>query len=109
MKNPEKIVSLSFRIYEKLAADLKIRLRYDNVSQSAFMRGLANLYLESDPDMLTVISKIKQREKSMGKTKLKQVKKDYDKSRNLLEKLGISESDKKDIFDIIEMDTKEYE
>ena len=109
MIQPEKLVSLSFKISEKLAADLKIRLRYDNISQSAFMRGLAVLYLENDPDMLAAISKVKEREKSMGKQKLKRTKDDFESARDVLKQLGISESDKQDIFDMIEMDLKEYE
>jgi translation elongation factor EF-Ts len=45
----------------------------------------------------------------MGKQKLKRTKKDFESARDMLKQLGISESDKQDIFDMIEMDLKEYE
>ena len=38
----------------------------------------------------------------MGKNKLKKTQKDYERSSDLLKELGITESDREDIFDIIE-------
>ena len=109
MKDPGKIVSFTFRLLEKVSADLKLRLRYDNLSQSKFMSGLAELYLQKDPDMLCVVEKIKQRKRVMGKQKLKRTKQDIDKGNRMLEELGITDSDKQSIFDMIEMDLEEYE
>ena len=109
MKDPRRIVSFTFRLLEKVSADLKLRLRYDNLSQSKFMSGITELYLQKDPDMLCVIEKIKQRKKIMGKQKLKRTKQDIDKGNKLLEELGITDSDKQNIFDMIEMNMEEYE
>jgi len=109
MNDPKKIVSFTFRLLEKVSADLKLRLRYDNLSQSKFMSGISELYLQKDPDMLAVVEKIKLRKKVMGKQKLKRTKKDIDKGNKMLEELGITDSDKQSIFDMIEMDLEEYE
>ena len=109
MKDPRRIVSFTFRLLEKFSADLKLRLRYDNLSQSKFMSGITELYLQKDPDMLCVIEKIKQEKKIMGKQKLKRTKQDIDKGNKLLEELGITDSDKQNIFDMIEMNMEEYE
>ena len=109
MKDPRKIVSFTFRLLEKVSADLKLRLRYDNLSQSKFMSGIAELYLEKDPDMLTVIEKVKQRKRVMGKQKLKRTKQDIDKGNKMLEELGITDSDKQNIFDMIATNSGEYE
>ena len=109
MNDPKKIVSFTFRLFEKISADLKLRLRYDNLSQSKFMSGVTELYLQKDPDMLTVIEKIKQRKKVMGKQKLKRTKNDIEKGNKMLRELGITDSDKQNIFDMIEMDLEDYE
>ena len=109
MRDPKKIVSFTFRLLEKISADLKLRLRYDNLSQSKFMSGIAELYLQKDQDMLAVIEKIKQRKKIMGVQKLKKTKQDIEKGNKMLQELGITDSDKQNIFDMIEMDLEEYE
>ena len=109
MNDPKKIVSFTFRLFEKISADLKLRLRYDNLSQSKFMSGVTELYLQKDPDMLAVIEKVKQRKKAMGSQKLKRTRNDIEKGNKMLKELGITDSDKQDIFDMIEMDMEEYE
>ena len=109
MKNPQKIVKFIFSVYEKTSADLKIRLRYDNLSQTKFFAGIVSLYLGNDSDMLAVIEKIKINKKSMGKQKLKRTKKDLESGKKLLKELGLSDSERESIFDMIEMDKKKYE
>ncbi len=109
MKDPQKIVKFIFSVYEKTSADLKIRLRYDNLSQTRFFAGIVGLYLDNDPDMMAVMEKVKINKKSMGKQKLKRTKKDLELGKQLLGQLGISDTEREDIFDMIEMDKKEYE
>jgi len=109
MKEPNRIVKFVFSVYEKTSADLKIRLRYDNLSQTKFFAGIVKLYLDNDTDMMSVIEKIKKEYSTMGRQKLKRTKRDLERGKEILENLGITETDKQDIFDMIEMDTKEYE
>ena len=109
MKEPNKIVKFVFSVYEKTSADLKIRLRYDNLSQTKFFAGIVKLYLNNDADIMSVIEKIKQDYGSMGKQKLKRTRRDLERGKEILENLGITEADKQEIFDMIEMGTKEYE
>ena len=52
---------------------------------------------------------IKKESNVMGKEKLKRTKQDLERGRELLKDLGISESDKEHIFDMIEMDLEDYE
>jgi len=73
------------------------------------MSGITELYLEKDPDMLAVIEKVKQRKRVMGKQKLKRTKQDIDKGNKMLEELGITDSDKQSIFDMIATNSGEYE
>ena len=106
---PNKVVKFVFSAYEKLSADLKIRLRYDNLSQTKFFAGIVKLYLENDEDMVKVIYKVKQNAAVMGSKKLNRTKKEIEKGKEIMEQLGITESDKESIFDMIEMDESEYE
>ena len=106
---PKKVVKFVFSAYEKISADLKIRLRYDNLSQTRFFAGIVKLYLENDEDMMKVIYKVKQNAASMGKRKLNRTVKDIERGKNIMKQLGITESDKQNLFDMIEMDLQEYE
>ena len=67
------------------------------------------MYISQDPLMLGIVDKIKENQKVMGKNKLKNTSKDYKYGDTLLKDLGITESDKQNIFDIIEMDFTEYD
>ena len=111
MKNhdPKKIVRFVFSVFEKTSADLKLKIRNDNLTQVSWFAGMAKLYLENDPDMLKVVYKIKENAKAMGKRKLNRAKKDVEDGWNIMEQLGITDSDKENIFDMIETDLKDYE
>ena len=106
---PKKIVRFVFSAYEKVSADLKLRLRYDNLSQSRFFAGIVKLYLENDPDMMSVMYKVKQHAQAMGKRKLNRTKEDIEAGEDIMKQLGITNLDKENIFDMIEMDLKDYE
>lgn len=109
MRDPEKNVTFVFYCYEKESADLKIRLRYDGLKQSEFFRTLLKMYVSQDPLMLQIVERIKQNQKVMGKKRLQKTKKDYEDSDKILKELGITESDKQSIFDMIEMEVEDYE
>ena len=106
---PHKVVQFVFSVYEKTSADLKLRIRNDNLTQVSWFAGIAKLYLENDPDMLKVMYKVKENAQAMGKRKLNRYKKDIEKGQNIMKQLGITDSDKQDIFDMIEMDLEENE
>ena len=106
---PQKLVRFVFTAYEKVSADLKLRLRYDNLSQTKFFAGIVKLYLENDPDMIKVMLKVKEHAKCMGNKKLNRSKKDIEKGEDIMKQLGITDTDKNNIFDMIEMDLSDYE
>lgn len=109
MRDPNKNTRFFFYCYEKESADLKIRLRYDGLKQSEFFRSLLIKYIKKDPAMMQVVEDIKKESNVMGKEKLRRTKQDLERGKNLLKDLGISESDKENIFDMIEMDLEDYE
>ena len=102
MRDPDKNTTFSFYCYEHESVNLKIRLRYDGLKQSEFFRSLLLKYINKDPTMMSVVHDIKSEQKVMGKKKLKKTKDDYERSEEILESLGITESDREDIYDIIE-------
>lgn len=102
MRDPDKNTTFSFYCYEHESVNLKIRLRYDGLKQSEFFRGLLLKYVAKDPAMMAVVHDLKSEQKTMGKKKLKKTKDDYEKSREILESLGITDSDRENIYDIIE-------
>ena len=106
---PQKVVQFVFSVYEKTSADMKLKIRNDNLTQVSWFAGMAKLYLENDPDMLKVVYKVKENAKAMGRRKLNRAKKDIEEGYSIMEQLGITDSDKQDIFDLIEMDLETYE
>ena len=106
---PQKVVQFVFSVYEKTSADMKLKIRNDNLTQVSWFAGMAKLYLENDPDMLKVVYKVKENAKAMGRRKLNRPKKDIEEGYSIMEQLGITDSDKQDIFDLIEMDLETYE
>lgn len=109
MRDPKKNVTFVFYCYEKESADLKIRLRYDGLQQSEFFRTILKMYVDKDPLMLEVVDKIKILKSTMGLKKINKASKDYQASRTILKELGISESDKQELFDVIERNKSKYE
>ena len=108
MTDPNKITNLTFTCFMKDSADLKLRLRYDGISQSHFLRTLVSMYVSKDPLMLQVVEKIKLDQKVMGKKKILRTKKDIEKSSKILADLGITKEETDNIIDMIELDTEEY-
>ena len=106
---PQKVVQFVFSVYEKTSADMKLKIRNDNLTQVSWFAGMAKLYLENDPDMLKVVYKVKENANAMGRRKLNRAKKDVEEGYSIMEQLGITDSDKQDIFDLIEMDLENYD
>lgn len=106
---PQKVVQLVFSVYEKTSADVKLKIRNDNLTQVSWFAGISKLYLENDPDMLKVMYKIKENARAMGRKKLNRAKKDAESGHNVMEELGITDTDKQNIFDLIEMDLENYD
>ena len=104
-----KTVTFTFKCHEKESADLKVRLKYDKLQQTEFFVSILNMYIENDPLLLSVVEKIKNDKGKMGKKKLKNTRKDLDLGREIMNNLGITESDKQNVFDLIESDWSEHE
>jgi hypothetical protein len=85
---------------DKRYADLKIRLGHDKISQAQFFRSIVTGYIEQDEDMLNFVDKHKvhrQSKKSINKNR-----KLITKGKQLVSDLNLDETEKNNIFDLIE-------
>lgn len=105
----DKQTTFVFKCFEKESADLKIRLRYDNLTQTLFFRSLMKMYISKNPKMMDLVAEIKQDSHSMGKRKIYKSRKDLMAGEKLLSDLGLTEEERTNIFDIIESGEGEYD
>jgi hypothetical protein len=97
-----------FEDYEDNYANLKIRLRHDRIRQSEFFSFLVAKYTSCDPSFMLMIEDLKISLARVGKKRIKVASDDIKEGETLLEKLGISEADKEDLFDLIEKEYKDF-
>jgi hypothetical protein len=88
-------------------ARMLIRLRYDRLTQGKFFRGLVEMYVKNDLDMIKVIEKIKIEKSTMGRLKREKSVKEIEKGENMMQDLGLSKNEKNFIYDLIEEDFEE--
>ena len=106
-KNMSASVKLVFKCQEKESADLKIRLRHDGLQQGQFFRAIMRMYNSQHPLMISLVAQIKEESKVMGKRRVRLSNSDLKKGRNLLEDLGITQTDKESLFELIEFEKNE--
>ena len=100
--NIEKKKKFCFYGLEKDYADLKIRLKYDGITQIDFFNYLVKKYTTGDERMLNLVSDFKMESSTMGKKKIKRAQKEAIDGFDLLRDLGITDRDRENIFDILE-------
>ncbi len=98
----DKLKKIVFEEREGQHARLKIRLAYDNLKQGSFFREIIRLYIDKDPKMNAVIDLIKGSTKAMGRKKILRSKREIEEGENSLADFGLSEKEKKEIYDLIE-------
>ena len=99
MDKKKKIV---FEDLEVNYAKLKIRLRHDGLGQSDFFSFIVQKYIACDPQFLFFVDELKESRSKFGKRRLKKSLDDIKKGEELMNDLGISDTDKEKIFDLIE-------
>ena len=91
----------TFYAKDELHAKFKIRMKYHSMSQSEFLRACVEAAVEKDPMMELFIDDYKEKNNKQSKSQRVKVKKDLEKSEEILNDLGIDGGDIEDIFDII--------
>ena len=92
-----------FTFYAKdaLHADFKIRMQYHSMTQSEFLRACVQAVVRKDSMMEMFIDDYKEKNNKQSKNQRSQIKKDSEKSEELLNDFGIGDRDIDDIFDMI--------
>ena len=103
-KGGKKIV---FYDSDKRHADLKIRLHYDGLTQSAFFRGMVSGYLAQDEDLMSYVEKLKDNTNAQSASKKKKIKGFSQARRETVDKFALEESEIESIFDILEEECPE--
>jgi len=98
-KGGKKIV---FYDSDKRHADLKIRLHYDGLTQSAFFRGLVSGYLAQDEDLMSYIDTLKEQTKVQSASKKNKIKSLSQAREETIDKFALKDSEIESIFDILE-------
>ena len=102
-KEKEETKRIIFDDSSKRHADLKIRLKYDSMTQAEFFRCLITGYLNKDSRILSYLDSYKeQNQKKYSKRKAKIRKNDNKEAEDLLHKFGIEDIELENIFDMIE-------
>ena len=103
-KSGKKIV---FYDSDKRHADLKIRLHYDGLTQSAFFRGVVSGYLSQDEDLMNYIEKFKDNTKTQSASKKTKIKSLAQRGGETIDKFALKENEIESIFDILEEECPE--
>lgn len=101
------IKKVFFEEEDEQHARMLVRLRYDRLTQGNFFRGLVEMYVNNDLDMIKIIEKIKERKTTMGQVKRRNTRKEIEQGESMMQDLGLSNNEKNFIYDLIEEDFEE--
>jgi len=92
-----------FTFYAKdtLHAEFKTRMQYHSLTQSEFLRACVQAVVEKDATMEMFLDDYKDKNNKQSKKQRTQIKKDIEKSEELLNDFGLGDGDIDSIFDII--------
>jgi hypothetical protein len=87
---------------ESLDANLRIKLRFDDITKFWFFNEYIKAYLTDDPDLAPFIAKIKESSMLSRKFRLKKHKEIKKKEQDIINRFGLNQDEIENIFDIIE-------
>jgi hypothetical protein len=87
---------------DKTHADLKIRLRYDGLSQQKFFESIIAGYLVDDERIISFVQQLKEDLKIHSKKKRRDTTKLRKASKETKQKFALEQNDIESIFDILE-------
>jgi|TARA_R110000744_G_C19220785_1_gene547085 hypothetical protein len=87
---------------EKNHAELKIRLHYDGLTQSAFFREVVAGYVAQDENIVKFIEITKEQKSTQSKKKMKKISNMNASKKKTIQKFALDENEIENIFDILE-------
>mgnify|MGYP001808215458 FL=1 len=85
-----------------LDANLRIKLKFDDLTKFWFFNEYIKAYLLEDPTLMPFIEKIKESSMLARKFRLKKSKEIRKKEQDIINRFGLNQDDIEDIFDMIE-------
>ena len=99
----EEWKSLKLFLNRSTHAELRLKLRYDNLSQNEFLKLVIAAYIEGDNEFRVFIDKMLEKRTS-ARSKVKK-RKDRKEAKKLEHDFGLSDEEITDIFDLIEKES----
>lgn len=93
------------KLQEKSHADFKIRLSYDELTQTAFFRAITEGYIEQNDLIIRFLEEYKKRGGLSSEYKRKRREQDRRERADNLRRFSLGEEEIEDIYDLVE---KEY-
>ncbi len=102
------LASVTFFLHPRLHEDFKIRMHYDGFkTQSEFFRACVISYLEKTPEFVDFIDAYKEDARLQSKANIHKSARLRKEGKDLMKKLGITQQDVENIFDLIEEEIPE--
>jgi len=102
------LASIAFFLHPRLHEDFKIRIHYDGFkTQSEFFRACVLSYLDKNEKFMEFLDFYKTDEKLQSKANIKKSAALRKTGQDLMKRLGITEEDVENIFDLIEEEIPE--
>jgi len=102
------LASVTFFLHPRLHEELKIRVHYDGFkTQSEFFRACVISYLEKNDKFMEFLDFYREDERLQSKANIRKSARLRNTGKDLMKKLGITEEDVENIFDLIEEEIPE--
>jgi hypothetical protein len=99
---PEEAKTITIDSLETLDTNLRIKLKFDDITKFWFFNEYIKGYLLDDPLLQPFIEKIKETSMMARKHKLKKNRQLREKEKEVINKFGLDPNEIEDIFDLIE-------
>ena len=99
---PEEAKTITIDSLETLDTNLRIKLKFDDITKFWFFNEYIKGYLLDDPLLQPFIEKIKESSMMARKYKLKKNRQLLEKEKEIKNKFGLNPNEIEDIFDLIE-------
>ena len=99
---PEEAKTITIDSLETLDTNLRIKLKFDDITKFWFFNEYIKGYLLDDPLLQPFIEKIKESSMMARKHKLKKNRQLLEKEKEIKNKFGLDQNEIENIFDLIE-------
>ena len=93
-----------FEELDKNHADLILKLRSRGLTQKKFFQYVVRAFIDDNSSLKSFFDTMMQRESRLGKKVQKKISRSTDKGRRLLQEFDLTEEEKSNIFDILEVE-----